>query len=248
MKLKSGIGAGVALILIYGLFLACYAPARLLTVVPLPAGIVVAEAAGTLWQGSLQRFSWRTLALDDVRWNLTFSGFMPALEIAFQNPEGIEGRGIIRGWQQPQFYQWRLSVPAGYLFGHLRFIVPIGAEGNVQLDLQEATVGRSGCQSLDANITWPGARVKTPLGGLVLATPHATLLCQQGTLEVNLRQTSSHLQLSGKGSVSPKGEYHFTEQLSSGNDLPATMKKLLATTGKADEQGARTLSFQGRLL
>ncbi|MCU1788737.1 type II secretion system protein N [Pectobacterium polaris] len=248
MKLKSGIGAGIALVLAYGLFLASYAPARLLTAVPLPAGMVVAEAAGTLWQGNLQRFSWRTLTLDDVHWNLTFSGFMPALEIAFKNPEGIAGRGIIRGWQQPQFYQWQLSVPAGYLFSHLRFIVPIGAEGNVQLNLQEATVDRSGCQSLDANITWPGARVKTPLGGLVLATPQATLRCQQGVLEANLRQTSSHLQLSGKGSVTPKGEYRFTGRLSSGNDLPATMKKLLATTGKADEQGARMLNFQGRLL
>ncbi|MBL0907439.1 type II secretion system protein N [Pectobacterium carotovorum] len=248
MKLKSGIVTGVALVLAYGLFLASYAPARLLTAVPLPAGMVVAEAAGTLWQGSLQRFSWRTLTLDDVHWNITFSDFMPALDIAFKNPEGIAGRGIIRGWQQPQFYQWQLSVPAGYLFSHMRFIVPIGAEGNVQLNLQEATVDRSGCQSLDANVTWAGARVKTPLGGLVLATPQATLRCQQGALEASLRQTSSHLQLSGKGSVTPKGEYRFTGQLSSGNDLPATMKKLLATTGKADEQGARTLNFQGRLL
>ncbi|WKA61254.1 type II secretion system protein N [Pectobacterium aroidearum] len=248
MKLKSGIGAGVAMVLAYGAFLACYAPARLLTAVPLPTGMVVAEAAGTLWQGNLQRFSWRTLMLDDVRWNITFSGFMPALEISFHNPEGIEGRGIIRGWQQPQFYQWQLSVPAGYLFSRMRFIVPIGAEGNVQLNLQEATVDRSGCQSLDANISWPGAQVNTPLGGLMLATPQATLRCQQGALEANLRQTSSHLQLSGKGSVTPKGEYRFTGQLSSGNDLPATMKKLLATTGKADEQGAMTLNFQGRLL
>ncbi|WP_409158909.1 type II secretion system protein N [Pectobacterium sp. B2J-2] len=248
MRLKSSIGAGVALVLAYGLFLAYYAPARLLTAVPLPAGMVAAEAAGTLWQGNLQRFSWRTLMLDDVHWNITFSGFMPALEIAFQNPEGIEGHGIIRGWQQPQFYQWRITVPADYLFSHLRFIVPIGAEGNVQLNLQEATVDRSGCQSLDANITWPGARVKTPLGRLVLATPQATLGCQEGALEANLRQASSHLQLSGKGSVTPKGEYRFTGRLSSGNDLPVTMKKLLATTGKADKQGTRTLNFQGRLL
>ncbi|WCG84258.1 type II secretion system protein N [Pectobacterium sp. A5351] len=248
MKRKSGIGTGVALVLAYGLFLAYYAPARLLTAVPLPAGMVAAEAAGTLWQGNLQRVSWRTLTLDNVHWNITFSGFMPALKIAFQNPEGIVGHGIIRGWQQPQFYQWRLSVPADYLFRHLRFIVPIGAEGNVQLNLQEATVNHSGCQSLDANITWPGARVKTPLGGLVLATPQVTLRCQQGALEASLRQTSSHLQLSGKGSVTPKGEYRFTGQLSSGNGLPATMKKLLATTGKADEQGARTLNFQGYLL
>lgn len=99
MKLKSGIGAGIAMILAYGLFLASYAPARLLTAVPLPTGMVVAEASGTLWQGNLQRFSWRTLTLDDVHWNITFSDFMPALEIAFKNPEGIAGRGIIRGWQ-----------------------------------------------------------------------------------------------------------------------------------------------------
>ncbi|MGQ5288719.1 type II secretion system protein N [Pectobacterium actinidiae] len=248
MKLKSGIGTGIVLVLAYGLFLVCYAPARLLTAVPLPAGMAIAEAAGTVWQGSLQRFRWRTLMLDDVHWNTTFSDFMPALEIAFKKPEGIAGSGIIRGWQQPQFYQWQLSVPASYLFSHMRFIVPIGAEGNVQLNLQEATVDRSGCQSLDANITWQGARVKTPLGGLVLATPQATLRCQQGALEASLRQTSSHLQLSGKGSVTPKGEYRFTGRLSSGNDLPATMKKLLATTGKADEQGVRTLNFQGRLL
>ncbi|WP_338402507.1 type II secretion system protein N [Pectobacterium brasiliense] len=47
--------------------------------------------------------------------------------------------------------------------------------------------------------------MKTPLGGLVLASPQATLSCQQGALEASLQQTSSHLQLSCKGSVTPKG-------------------------------------------
>lgn len=52
--------------------------------------MVVAEAAGTLWQGNLQRFSWRKLTLDDVHWKITFSGFMPALEIAFKTRKALK--------------------------------------------------------------------------------------------------------------------------------------------------------------
>ncbi|MEH2921072.1 type II secretion system protein N [Samsonia erythrinae] len=246
MKVKTRLWLGIALALAYGVFLLWYAPARLIALMPLPTGMVVTGAAGTLWQGSLQRLSWRALTLDNVRWKLTVSGLMPALAIAFNHPDGIEGHGTLRGWRSVQFYQWRLAMPANQLFRRLRFIVPVRAEGQMYLNLQEATVDRAGCQSLDANMSWSGARVNTPLGELALATPRTSLRCQQGAFEASLRQTSSQMQLSGKGRVTLKGEYQFAGQLRYGDAFPTAMKQLMAV-GKADELGVRMLNVQGRL-
>lgn len=234
-----------AMVLAYGLFLVFHAPARLIAN-HLPPDVSIDNVSGTLWRGSVQQLHWKTLKLDEVRWTITMSSLMPALQLNIQNPEGIQGRGMIRGWQRAQLYQWQLSVPAGYLLRFIPLMVPVNAEGNLQLNLRQATLDRNGCQSLDATLNWPDAQVKTPLGGILLATPQAILRCQQGGIEAELQQMSSHLQFSGKGRVSPQGEYQFNGQLTSGEGLPETIKKLLTKIGKTDAKGVSTVNIQGR--
>lgn len=60
----------------------------------------------------------------------------PELAVAFDNPDGLRGKGVIRGWQQAQLFQWQVSVPAAYVVNKLPPIVPFSAQGCVQLRLQ----------------------------------------------------------------------------------------------------------------
>lgn len=196
MKTKAGF---VALLLGgYLFFLAVSAPAQLLTLL-LPRDIAVHGLTGTLWQGEIEAVRWRGKDMGTLRWRVTFSDLMPALTVAFRHPDGPQGQGVIRGWQQAQLYQWRISVPAGYILHQLPLIVPISAQGDMQLNLQQAVIDPQGCRSLAGTLNWRGAALGTPLGTVALAQPQAQLRCRAGKLEIDLRQQSSYLQVSGQG-------------------------------------------------
>lgn len=244
MKAKAGF---IALMLGgYLFFLAVDAPAQLLSLL-LPREIAARGLSGTLWQGAVDVVRWRGIDMGSLNWRVTFSDLMPALTVAFRHPDGPQGQGTIRGWQQPQLYQWRISVPAGYVLHKLPLIVPISAQGDVQLNLQQAVIGPQGCRSLAATLKWPGAALGTPLGTVALAQPQAQLRCREGRLEIDVRQQSSFLQLSGQGSLARNGEYQFDGRLANGSAMPEAIGRLLAMQGKADTQGGRLLRFQGRL-
>ncbi|WP_244664688.1 hypothetical protein [Candidatus Symbiopectobacterium sp. 'North America'] len=86
----------------YLFFLTLDALARLLTRW-LPSDLVLTARSGT---GRLTQFA------GAVSWDVTFSDLMPALAVAFDSPDGPHGKGVIRGWQQAQLFQWQVSVPA----------------------------------------------------------------------------------------------------------------------------------------
>lgn len=234
------------LMLGYLFFLALDAPARLLTRW-LPPDLAVNGVSGTLWHGQVDTVRWRGSDVGAVSWDVTFSGLMPALALAFDSPDGPRGTGVIRGWQQAQLFQWQVSVPAAYVVNKLPLIVPVSAQGNVQLRLQHAVIDPRGCQSLSATLNWQDAALGTPLGTVALAQPQVQLNCHEGRLEMALRQQSPCVQITGKGSLAASGEYQFDGRLASGDAMPQAIGRILSTLGNADTRGGRLLRFQGRL-
>lgn len=230
----------------YLYFLALDAPARLLTRW-LPADLAMNGVNGTVWHGQIDAVRWRGSEVGAVSWDVTFSDLMPSLAVAFDSPDGPRGKGVIRGWQQAQLFQWQVSVPAAYVVNKLPLIVPISAQGNVQLRLQHAVVDPRGCQSLSATLNWQDAALGTPLGTVALAQPQVQLNCHEGRLEMALRQQSPYVQITGKGSLAASGEYQFDGRVASGDAMPQAIGHILSTQGNADAQGGRLLRFQGRL-
>ncbi|MCW2485987.1 type II secretion system protein N [Candidatus Symbiopectobacterium sp. NZEC127] len=243
-KMKA-LGA-LLLMLGYLFFLALDAPARLLTRW-LPPDLAVNGVSGTVWHGQVDVVRWRGSNVGAVSWDVTFSDLMPALALTFDSPDGPSGKGVIRGWQQAQLFQWQVSVPAAYVVHKLPLIVPVSAQGNVQLRLQQAVIDPRGCQSLSATLNWQDAALGTPLGTVALAQPQVQLNCHEGRLEMALRQQSPHVQITGKGSLAASGEYQFDGRLASGDAMPQAIGRILSTQGNADAQGGRLLRFQGRL-
>lgn len=230
----------------YLFFLALDAPAQLLARF-LPSELAVNGVSGTVWHGQVDSVRWRGSEIGAVSWDVTFSSLMPALAVAFDSPDGPRGKGVIRGWQQAQFFQWQVSVPAAYVVNKLPLIVPVSAQGNVQLRLQQAVIDPRGCQSLAATLNWQDAALGTPLGTVALAQPQAQLNCREGRLEMALRQQSPYVQITGKGSLAASGEYQFDGRVASGDAMPQAIGRILSTQGNADTQGGRLLRFQGRL-
>ncbi len=237
----------LVLMLGYLFFLALDAPARLL-MRWLPSDVAVSGINGTVWHGQIDTVRWRGSEVGAVSWDVTFSELMPALAVAFDSPDGPRGKGVIRGWQQAQLFQWQVSVPAAYVVNKLPLIVPISAQGNMQLRLQHAVVDPRGCQSLSATLNWQDATLGTPLGTVALAQPQVQLNCREGRLEMALRQQSPYVQITGKGSLAASGEYQFDGRVASGDAMPQAIGRILSTQGNADTQGGRLLRFQGRLV
>ncbi|MFE8103685.1 type II secretion system protein N [Brenneria goodwinii] len=244
--MRANVRLGAAFMLIYLLFLIIQLPARLL-ISRLPADISAAQATGTLWQGELQQVRWRTHSVGNVSWRIGLSALMPALHLRVQNPDGISAQGKVRGGRTLQFEQWQLSAPAGYVLSHLPLSVPLSATGRLQLQVQRAAFTRFRCDALVATLSWRDASLISPLGGVELANPLATLGCRQGNIDAQVRQKSTHMQLSGRGSLTPSGQYRFAGRLTREDGLPAGLKQLLAAQRNLNARGEMELKVEGRL-
>ncbi|KFK91775.1 MULTISPECIES: type II secretion system protein N [unclassified Serratia (in: enterobacteria)] len=238
----------VLLLVCYLLLLGWYAPAQLLRVF-LPADMRVGSFSGSLWQGSLHQFNWRNVTLPELKWQFTWSSWQPALRLALHDPQGIQGSGTLRGWLSLQLYQWQLSAPAGFVQQQLPLPLPITAQGKLQLRLQQGEFSSHGCSSLSGGVAnWQNAQLASPLGELLLSNVQAQLSCDaKGALALVLKQDSSHLNLTGRGSLGFDGRYQFSGQLRSGPQLPDVMKPLMNQLGRVDDQGQIAWQVQGKL-
>lgn len=239
----------VLLLACYLLLLGGHAPARVLQAF-IPADMKVGGFSGSLWQGSLHQLSWRNIMLAKLNWQFTFSSWMPALEIELRDPQGLQGAGILRGWRDLQLHEWQLSVPADVVRQQLSLPLPITAQGELRLRLQQGEFSSTGCRSLGGGVVnWQHAQLATPLGALELANVQGQLSCDgKGALVLVLKQDSSHLSLTGRGTVGFDGRYQFNGQVRRGPVLPETMRPLINQLGRANDQGQIPWQVQGRLL
>lgn len=244
--MRANVRVAAVFMLLYLLFLIVQLPAGVL-ISRMPAGISAAQAAGTLWHGELQQVRWRTHSVGNISWRLGLSALTPVLHLRLQNPEGISGQGNVRGWRRLQFEQWQLSAPADYALSHLPLSVPLRATGRLQLQVQRATFAQRRCDALTATLSWRDAVLISPLGGVELANPLATLSCRQGNIDAQVRQKSAHLQLSGQGALMPSGQYRFAGRLMRGDGLPTGLKQLLAAQRNVNARGEIEFQYEGRL-
>lgn len=237
------------LLVCYLLLLGWNAPAQLLRIF-LPAEVSVGSFSGSLWQGSVRQLNLHSFTLPEVNWQLTWSAWRPALRLELRDPQGIQGRGILRGWWSLQLHEWQLSAPADFVQQQLPLPVPVTVQGKLQLRLLQGEFSPRGCASLSGGVvSWQNAQLATPLGELALATVQGQLSCDsQGALALVLKQNSSQLSLTGRGTIALDGRYQFSGQLRSGPELPTMMKSLMGQLGNANDQGQIPWQVQGRLL
>ncbi|MNG86924.1 Type II secretion system protein N [compost metagenome] len=128
--------------------------------------------------------------------------------------------------------------------------LPITAQGELRLRLQQGEFSSAGCRSLAGGVVnWQHAQLATPLGALELANVQGQLSCDgKGALVLVLKQDSSHLSLTGRGTVGFDGRYQFNGQVRRGPVLPETMRPLINQLGRANDQGQIPWQVQGRLL
>lgn len=116
--------AGGLLLVLYLLWLAATAPARLLTPM-LPPGVQVGHLSGSVWRGEAQPIYWHGERLERLAWSLTLAGW----QIALSDPRGVEGQARLWGLRELSLQEGRLTAPASLLSRWLMPTMPVSADG-----------------------------------------------------------------------------------------------------------------------
>ncbi len=250
--MKRLITTGLLVTACYLFFLVQQCPvARVLPWLPLPPGLTLSGARGTLWQGEFDQISWQGKVLQKVGWQLPVSSlllFDPVVQLQFNDRETLRGEAEL-GWSGGvRLRDVDLQADTAWLLSQapLRMPVPVTAAGQLHLQLDEVQVTPTGCQSLNGTLLWRGAEVQSPMGALVLDTAKADLACKQGKVTATIKQASSQLALSGEGEIDFRGNYGFQGKLMPEPDLPAAFAQGINFLGQRDSQGAVRLNYQGR--
>ena len=243
---------GLLVVLSYLGFLIQQCPvARVLPWLPLPPGLTLSGARGTLWQGELDQISWQGKVLQKVGWQLPISSlllFDPVVQLQFNDKETLRGAAEL-GWSGGvRLRDVDLQADAAWLLSQapVRLPVPVTAAGQLHLQLTELRMTADRCQQLNGTLLWRGAEVQSPMGALLLDTAKADLGCQQGKLIAKLKQASEQLSLSGDAELDPNGSYRFQGKLTPEPGLPPAFAQGVNFLGQRDSQGAIRLDYQGR--
>ena len=250
--MKRMISIGLLVTACYLCFLVQQCPvARVLPWLPLPSGLTLSGARGTLWQGELDQISWQGKVLQKVGWQLPVSSlllFDPVLQLQFNDRETLRGQAEL-GWSGGvRLRDVDLQADSAWLLSQApaRLPVPVTAAGQLHLQLAELQLTPTGCQSLNGTLLWRGAEVQSPMGTLLLDTAKADLGCKQGKVTATIKQASSQLALSGEGEIDFRGNYGFQGKLTPEPALPPAFAQGINFLGQRDSQGAVRLNYQGR--
>lgn len=250
--MKRMISIGLLVTACYLCFLVQQCPvARVLPWLPLPPGLTLSGARGTLWQGELDQISWQGKVLQKVGWQLPVSSlllFDPVLQLQFNDRETLRGQAEL-GWSGGvRLRDVDLQADSAWLLSQApaRLPVPVTAAGQLHLQLAELQLTPTGCQSLNGTLLWRGAEVQSPMGTLLLDTAKADLGCKQGKVTATIKQASSQLALSGEGEIDFRGNYGFQGKLTPEPALPPAFAQGINFLGQRDSQGAVRLNYQGR--
>ncbi len=250
--MKRMISIGLLVTACYLFFLVQQCPvARVLPWLPLPPGLTLSGARGTLWQGEFDQISWQGKVLQKVGWQLPVSSlllFDPVLQLQFNDRETLRGQAEL-GWSGGvRLRDVDLQADSAWLLSQApaRLPVPVTAAGQLHLQLAELQLTPTGCQSLNGTLLWRGAEVQSPMGTLLLDTAKADLGCKQGKVTATIKQASSQLALSGEGEIDFRGNYGFQGKLTPEPALPPAFAQGINFLGQRDSQGAVRLNYQGR--
>lgn len=218
---------------------------------PLPPMVSLEGVSGTLWQGQAARLQVASESFSNLSWDLEVGSLLtlsPRVALRFGQRGGLNGEALV-GWQQSRITarDLVLNMPAPWLLSRLplRLPFPLEVAGQLQLKVDEFAQGQPWCESLYGTLDWVGARADTPAGKLDLADPSAKLLCQQGKLVAELRQSSEQVSLTGKVELMAGRQFLFQGFLKPGAELPEQMRQGLPFLGQPDSQGRYPLREQG---
>lgn len=245
--------AGLSSLLLIGFVLVWFLPAR--WAMPWLAGrlngLSLQQVSGSLWDGHASQVrSARGEALGQLDWRLSRTALLGErrLQVNLSGPRmAFQGRLDGPGGADAHWTDVHLRADLG-LLGERLLAFPIGQPcGGVAVDANEVQLRGGWPLTLDAQLQWSDACLRTPRHGtLPLGVLHLTLRGGNGVIDGRLRDDGKGpLQVDGRLQFSPLG-WRFTASASP-RDPDAGLRRWLASLGDAGADGVTHIHYSGGL-
>lgn len=217
---------------------------------PVPAQINLSGISGTLWQGHIRQVSYQHLTFSQVEWRI-----QPWALLSFKLKMSLES-GQLQQLQQPFFKtdialrpgslaleSTLVRLPVSELVPLLTLPLPIGASGDLIVDLTRLSVKHGQCTELVGHAAWLEARLQPPVGNwLQLGDFNGRLGCEQQHL-VLVTDPNNALSLDIRAQVSAQGKLSVQGSLAPDASLPEEVHQAMRFVGQADANGRYPLAF-----
>lgn len=235
----------------YLLFLlACMPASQILPRLPLPAGLQLQNISGTLWQGRIGDLSWQKYRLHNLQWEVAFSQLWlarPTIKLSLQDPETAVAGGTVSWRGDWSLNNWQVNTSTHTIQRWLSLPLPIDANGELTLNIDQLTFNSLECQTLTGQLNWQQALLQTPAGELALGNPVAALSCRNKAVEANIQQDSASLHSETSLQLNMQGQYKLKASLQAKPALPDTLRSSLGWLGPVDGQGVIRAIYEGSL-
>lgn len=211
----------------------------------------VSGASGTLWQGNIQQLNWRGQNLGKVSWQFSPSQLFKgkaeyALRFGYGSDLGFNGKGIV-GFDFSGLYANNVvaSIAAKSIQNKVNYPLPIDANGQVELAIQQYRYEQPWCQAAQGTLVWNNSEVNSPLGNLNLGTIIADLSCANSVLSAESNHENGQLAAAFTAELSRDMQVKLDAWFKPNSDFPAGMRSQLKWLGNPDAQGRYPFVYSG---
>ncbi|WP_432463926.1 type II secretion system protein N [Agarivorans sp. QJM3NY_33] len=249
--MKKYLGLALLLISVYLVSLVVTMPLSVvLNYLPIPKQVILNQPRGSVWDGQLASINLPQLSLKQVHWQVKPSALLSGrlmAELSLGNDHELAGQGLVglglSGWFVKD---WQLNAPASWLMQQLPLGLPVSVDGELQLQLTEASQGSPWCEQLQGQLRWLAPLINSPLGELQLANAKAELACKQGQPTIQLNHRDSQVELEWFASLT-SSSWATEGKIKAGAEMPSGLSNNLKYIGRVDPQGYYRFKEQGRL-
>ncbi|HHP0481898.1 TPA: type II secretion system protein N [Vibrio campbellii] len=221
--------------------------------VPTVRGLDIQGAQGTVWQGSASNVRWQRQNLGEVNWDFQLSGlFTGKAEFAVRFGRGsdmdVRGRGLVGYSLTSGPYAENLvaSIPAAKVVEQARLPVPVGVDGQLELNIRHATYAAPWCKTAEGTLVWSASGIQSPLGNLELGPVIADLNCKDSVLSASGEQKSKQVSAAFSAELMPNQRYSTKAWFKPGAEFPSGMSDQLKWLGNPNAQGQYEFDYKGR--
>ncbi|MGR5235853.1 type II secretion system protein N [Vibrio alfacsensis] len=220
---------------------------------PSVRGLDIQGAQGSVWQGRATNVRWQNQNVGEVSWDFQLSSlFTGKAEFAIRFGRGsdmdLRGRGLVgyRLTSGPYAENVVASIPAAKVVEQARLPVPVGVEGQLELNIRHATYAAPWCKTGEGTLVWSASGIQSPLGSLDLGPVIADLNCKDSVLTASGEQQSKQVSAAFSAELTPNHQYSTKAWFKPGTEFPSGMADQLKWLGNPNPQGQYEFDYKGR--
>ncbi len=220
---------------------------------PAVRGLDIQGAQGTVWQGQASNVSWQRQNLGEMNWDFQWSALLTgSAEFSVRFGRGsdldMRGRGFVGYSLFGGAYAKNMvaSLPVAKVVEQATLPVPVGVDGQLELNIHHATYASPWCETGEGTLVWSASSIQSPLGSLELGPVVANLSCKNSVLTASGEQQSPQVSAAFSAELLPNQRYSTKAWFKPGSEFPAAMSDQLKWVGNPNPQGQYEFDYKGR--